>query len=271
MSTPRTTSISRRAAVVGLVAAGLSVRHGASAGAFSPGTPSSDTGLTDRVLVDVTVPADAFVNPIPGGDRLSLFFTHSIIPPNTTSTWETTLRAEHPGPEIEYILEGSVSLTSEGSAQITRAEGDGTSEEAPAGTPIELGSGDVVIHRVEHQSTWVSGDAPVGVLAGFAVATSVAGEYNPDEWEDTTHTYKDNAGPVPTGPSRLRIRRVEMEPDAAVAFAAGTLKVFLIHGGGSGNLGEGSDGSVSLIGATEPAIVYFFSIEPAPDSATPAA
>jgi hypothetical protein len=264
------TPVSRRAALIGLVSASVITARSARAGAITSGTPSPEAKATDEILVEITVPAEAFVNPKPGGDQLSFYFQQITTPANTTGTWETDARADYPGIEVEYLLEGTITVTAEGPVQVLRAEGDGTPEDAPAGTAIELGPGEAVVHRLEQPSVWTSGDAPVALLAGFAVANAVVSEFIPEEWESVSHTFADGEGPVPTGPTVVRLRQIVLEPDASVAFAPDILKVFMLAGGSAGFLGEGSDGSLTLKGATEATTLYVFSLQPAEDAATPA-
>jgi len=54
-----------------------------------------------------------------------------------------------------------------------------------------------------------------------------------------------------------------------VSFGPDVHKASILEAGKAGFLGEGSDGSLSLHGATETTAIYIFSIEPAPSDATP--
>ena len=186
-----------------------------------------------------------------------------IIPPGTTTTWDSNVRDEFPGPEIEYVLTGSVTIRAEGQVQVIRAGENGEPKNLAAGAEVVLGPGDTLIHRLEHKLTWTTGEAPVELIVGIAIANTSISAFVPDGSESPEHKGAANVGPIPTEPSVLRIRRIVMKPDGVVMLQPNVPRVSMIHGGGPGFLGEGSDGSISLKGAKETAIVYVFSIEPA--------
>ena len=139
---------------------------------YAPGTPEASNApsdspaadTSDQVLVDVAVPAELFANSQPDGDRLSFWFTQAVVPANTTDTWAANLRTGYPGVEMQYILDGTITVTIEGSVQVIRADSAGTTEQPIAGTDIVLGPAtplSIVSHQPSFWNDWkVTGQTP---------------------------------------------------------------------------------------------------------------
>jgi hypothetical protein len=235
---------------------------------LAPDTPEA-ADPTDQVLVEALLTADFFANSQPDGDALSFWLAKSVVPANTTDPWEATLREGYPGLELQFVLDGSISVTAADPVKVIRSGSDGTAEEIEAGTAITLDMGDALIHRTDQSSVWTTGDAPATLLSATVVANDFLTAYSAKSWQNLALAYIDDAGPLPTGLTRIQLRSVVLEPESSISFGDEVRKLFFMEPGKSGFLGESSDGSLSLRGVNEPRTVYLLTIEPATTEGTP--
>ena len=235
---------------------------------FAPASPSPETESTDKLLVEITAPAGTFMSPAQSDNRLTIAVNVTSIPAASSGTWLPSILTEASGEELNSVVSGTLTVTPDGPVQVVRASSSGKVEDMAAGSAIELGPGDTLVHPIEMQATWKTGDAPVMLVSGYAVPEPnlvgvSAAEWTVLDWELT------DISPIPTGPTLLQMRRVEVAPDADVAPEPETSMVALIEPGSFGFIGSNSDGSITLKGVTEPTVVYIFSVGPGQDAATP--
>jgi hypothetical protein len=226
----------------------------------APATPSPSRPVEE--LLDLPIPDEM----IPRVDTLGSGLGHETIPPGTTATWDL------PVLHVEYVISGTFTVRSTGPMQIVRAGGGGAPESVRSGTEITLEPGDAMIAPRETTSDYTNpGPAPAELLT-WSMHEDVSGTTGipPDEW--VSHDVDVSAQPpLPPGPGRLRLRRIELAPKEELAPPPGTLQFGVtLPDNAAGTPTAGSiERRVSRTGATirnfgsEPTTVYVFTLEPA--------
>ena len=217
---------------------------------------------SEETLVELSFPPEAFGSPNPGNNQLSLDLQYVTIAANVTGIWDMEFRPDYQGQAIEYVLEGTVTVTSNEPVQVIRDGNDSEPETPPIGSEVVLGPGDALVHRFEHNSIWITGAHQARLVSASVVANSGSEHTRPDQWTVPAYTSKDYTGLAPKEQSMLRLRRVTMQPDTVTSIEPGDMKLLLIQADLPGFMGEGSDGSLTLMGASGPTIVFEFSVEP---------
>ncbi len=189
------------------------------AGYSQAGSPAP-TGVTEDLLLDIVLPAEAFP---PGGPiGIGTGIVRNTIPPGTRSTWEPTCC---PGPYVEYVIAGEYRVRAE--AVLSLIHAGGTAEEVPAGTEVVLRPGDALISRnetvVEAANT---GTETVELLTWVLVEDLKAtyGGHVLPSWGNVDPDVQTLISPM-EGPARLRLQRIELAAGAGVPpVASGSLQ-----------------------------------------------
>jgi len=177
----------------------------------SPATPDplAPSGVTAVMLVEATLPAEALPRGVTGC-ALDL----SDIPPESDSTWNVFQNVN-----LRYVLSGEITVRSNSAAQVLRAGSDGTWEAVSEGTAVTLEPGDAVLFLNMTTATFSnSGLIPVETL-GWQVVVGGSGGPNPSppEWRGKNNVLCPAGGiALPGTPGVLRLRQVELAPDATL-------------------------------------------------------
>jgi hypothetical protein len=228
------------------------------------GTPETSV---DRTLVAFPLPADVF----PDGGMSTVGVRHFTIPANTESSWSGTSGELSPGMWGDYVLAGTLTMTSEQPVEIIRGAGSGNLETVPAGTPITLAASDTVIHRTQHGKSWRAGPEPVEIISWFAIGVRWATYPQPNGWEETGFDFHNSR--ILPGSNTVRLAQRELELDEVVpAPLKGGLQFGVMVPGGDAFLRVRSDMSIRTGGTEDPVTVYILTIERAESGeATPVA
>ena len=236
--------------------------------AYAPeATPTPEP--TDELLLEITLPAEA----LPRGEHFSSGFAHYSIPPGARGTWTPNCCT---GPMVEYVLSGAYTVRAEAVIDIVRA--GGVVEEVPAGTEVALGPGDALLSRVETVVEAANtGEMPVELLSWVLVedpTNAFNGHLLPGWWENDIDVRDVRDQPpgvsVPAGSAAVRLRRVELAPDAVIPAppSGGTSFAVILRENAAGTptravlIGPQSDGTIRSLGQVA-ATVYVLTLEPA--------
>ena len=131
--------------------------------AFStPASPPAGT-MAEETLVEITLPADTVPATIYSGQN------HYTIPPGSSGRWEPSSFSATccTGPRLNYVLEGTYTVRSEGPVQVLRSDAERW-EDIPAGTEIVLEPGDALLSWMDDSFDAVNASsAPVELLDGI--------------------------------------------------------------------------------------------------------
>jgi acetyl esterase/lipase len=227
--------------------------------AGTPATPTEDE-LTVEMLLSTTFPADS----IPGEDEPALAIWHATIAAGSEVAVPASLVACCPGPKIEQVLSGEVTIRVEGPLRVIRAGGDGTPGPAEAvaqGTEVVLRPGDTAITDFAAAITYTNrGAVPVRLVAGGLFAASP-----PDPPLGYTVDAFDNlalSSALPPGPLAARLLRATLLPQGTFPAAPPGGVQVVTTGSGAGTMGGYSDGSAINLGR-DPVEVYALTLAPA--------
>jgi len=224
----------------------------------APGAPSpttSDNGL----LLEIPVPSDVPVPEAIGNAGMGYY----TMAPATTTSWAGNDRGSYAGIWVDYVVTGTLSITSADAVDVIRA-GGGTSETMEAGTEITLAPGDTVIRRYDGGVEWVNlGSTEVGLVELSMWTGKILGPYfYPPEWHEVQL-----AGPLrsqlPDGAYLLRVAVMELEPNEVlpsppapgVQFGITTLPTL------EGYLAESSNGKLTVRSASDTITAYTCTVE----------
>jgi hypothetical protein len=219
----------------------------------APTTPSP-TGSADQTLVAITLPADV----VPTGIKASTLLARDTIPANSVTTrasWECC-----PGSKLYLILDGSVSLESDGLIQVIHPDRGGAMDDVEPGTAADLGPGDAAVVRNEDSQTWTTGAAEVDIITAVLVGGSVPGSEDPAEWVGQSYQGADGTLDLPGGPYLLSVRRAVVDADAHFAMPEGGVNQLGIIGNGQGFVGSGSDGTLNVTGTSGQTTVFIMTL-----------
>jgi hypothetical protein len=225
---------------------------------FAPASPSPEAA-GEEILLEVTLPADV----VPAGMLGSMLLSRDTIPANSVTTrtsWECC-----PGAKIFLILDGSVSVTSDGTMQIFRHDRPGEIETMANGSEADLGPGDAVAMRNEASQTWTTGAGEVDIVTQTLIAGSVPGSHVPAEWVVNTYTSDANTIDLPGGPYRLSLRQVTVDADAEFPPPENGVNQLGILRDGQGVVGRDSDGTISVQGVRGPATIFILTLTTLPE------
>jgi hypothetical protein len=229
------------------------------------GTPATPAGPAASIetLVTTTFPAEA----MPTTSSPAFLIWYATIAPGTEVAIPAELVQCCPGPQIEHVLAGELTLRVQGPLQVVRATG-GTPLPAKAiasGTEVVLLAGDTAVYDFELPATYHNaGTDPVQLVAGGLFAGSPSAP--PADYAIATTKERYPAPSVPSGPVTVMLQRTTLAPEAVFpAPPSGSLQV-VMTGPELGTLGERSDGSAQNLGR-EPVVVYALALESAAASA----
>ena len=251
---------------VSMVHASLVAASGALAA--QDATPVAPTPAIETLLT-TTFPAEA----IPTTSSPSFLIWYATIAPDREVVIPRELVACCPGPQIEHVLAGELTLRVEGSLQVQRGAMGGTpmpAEDVPPGTEVVLRPGDTAVYSLELPVTYHNaGTEPVHLVAGGFFAGSPPAP--PADYAIPSLKERYPAPTLPPGPVTATLHRTTLAPEGVFpAPPSGAMQV-VMFGPGTGTLGERSDGSVENLGR-EPLVVYALILHPGtPDGGTPAA
>jgi hypothetical protein len=213
-----------------------------------------------ETLVTTTFPAEA----VPTASSPSFVIWYATIAPGTEVAIPSELVECCPGPQIEHVLAGELTLRVEASLQVVRAATGGTPVPAEAvapGTEVVLRPGDTAVYGLELPVTYHNaGSDPVHLVAGGFFAGSPPAP--PADYAIPTFKERYPAPTPPPGPLTMTLQRTTLAPEAVFpAPPSGSLQV-VMTGPELGTLGERSDGSVQNLGR-EPVVVYALALESA--------
>jgi hypothetical protein len=178
----------------------------------APGTPP-ETGLTDATLLDVVFPAEL----LPTEENRIMGFGYVYVDPGSAGNWFPSCCD---GPMFEFVLSGSLTITSQEAVQVLRA--DRTFEEIGPDVEIVLDPGDALITRnrigFEYANTettpvelleWLYLDDPIMYFAGHPLP----GWGGPGGLDVTSKP------PFFTDPVRVTLQRHVLDPEEMVGSA----------------------------------------------------
>jgi hypothetical protein len=233
---------------------------------YAPGTPAPDLDIGIKTLIEVTLPADV----VPADLRSSMHLALDTIPANTVTTRDAWSCC--PGTKPYLILDGNVSLGSDGLIQVIRHDTDGSIENVARGQTADLGPGDVAIVRNEDNQTWTAGAAEVDIVTAALVGGSVPGSTDPTEWINNDYALDDFTLDLPGGPYELRLEQTMLNGDATIPLPEQGVNQLAIVRDGAGGIGRNSDGSISVAGVNSPTTLLIVTLTTtAAGSGTPVA
>jgi len=223
-------------------------------------------GTAEEALVTITLPAAA----VPRGEGIGGGLNHDTLFPGTQSTWTSLPDACCPELRLEYVLEGTYTVRAEGTVQILRSGSGGAPETVPARTEVILGPGDALVSSTETAFDGANtGTTPTELLFWILTDANYPTGPIPAGWIAHNTDVQDQLA-VPAGPATLRLRRVELAPDATLPTPPGAL-LFAVMLPGTPQVGRLPDGSVINVNR-ETVEVYVVTLEPAgPGDGTPLA
>ncbi len=151
----------------------------------------------------------------------------------------------HPGPEMNVVESGTLTIEVDGEAILTRAGAAAGPEATPpaAGQAFEMGAGDqITFLEGTPFSLRNEGDEPVVLLSTVVLA---AGDPRPTGliWRDGTptpdalegvafHVLGDGAAPtMPGGPATVTLERVDLDAGEPIPAASGPVLLSVVNGG----------------------------------------
>jgi hypothetical protein len=217
-------------------------------GIFAAGSPSSGE-VQATTLLEVNLPADV----VPADDMGSMDLARSTIPANsvtTRSAWECC-----PGAKIYFILDGSVTLESDGPINVVLRADAGALEEIAGGESVDLGPGDAVAVRHERSLIWTTGAAEVNIVTMAMVSGLTFGSFDPAEWISHGSQIELESITLPGGPYILTLSQATIDADVTLPLPHCAINQLLIVQDGKAVVGKNSDGSISVAGIQAPATV----------------
>src|SRR4051794_12185715 len=180
--------------------------------AFS--TPASPPAgmIAEETLAEITLPAGAVPATIYSGQN------HYTIPPGSIGRWEPTSFSATccTGPRLNYVLEGTYTVRSEGPVQVLRSDAERW-EDVPAGTEIVLEPGDALLSWMNDSFDAVNASSdPVELLDGILFDGKMTTDPIPQERSGPpARKFHDQdimleQQPVPSEPVILRLQKTTL-------------------------------------------------------------
>lgn len=247
--------------------------------------PAPIAPLTATELFDASFPTGA----LPPWDAAWSAFDHDTLPPDNPADQalpELELLApgrsdaspprafRYPSLRLEYVLEGSYVVRADGPLQLARA-GSGTLADVPPGTEVVLSPGDATVAPPTTATEYANpGSTPAELLMWTAWAQDGLGGDLLPGWTIRDYEVLDGVA-LPTGPSRLRLRRVEVPPDGVIPAAPAGIQLSVsVPRNAAGErvspemLHTQGDGSVRNVGR-HALTAYVVTLEPVGGAAAP--
>jgi len=225
-------------------------------GLLNTPTPTGDVG-DELLLYEIKLPENA----LPNWDRVTVSLTHFTVRPGTETEWKASSGACCPGPKIKFILEGSLTVVSEGPAQLIRT--GASVETIPAGTEMMLGPGDTLITRNEIGDIWANaGPEAVELLSTPVLSGFSPGPPVPPGWLGPQESDLREGISLPAGAYTLRLRRVTLRTDVVLAPPPGGRQLAIILGDAAIVLTRTADDTVTARGEPDgSAVAYVLTVD----------
>ena len=241
------------------------------AGIAAVSTPATPTAATtgEETVLEIAVPAGAVPAKIYSGQN------HYTIPPGSSGRWEPTRFSATccTGPRLNYVLEGTYTLRSEGPVQVRRSDAERW-EDVPAGTEIVLEPGDALLSWMNDSFDAVNASSdPVELLDGILFDGEMTTDPIPQEpsgrpaWSFHDQDIMLTQQPVPSEPVILRLQKTTLPKGGVLPRPPGAilqLAVSLDAGDvvTTENPHNPNPFELRNVGG-EPATIYVLSLEPA--------
>jgi hypothetical protein len=223
-------------------------------------TPAASEA-TREPLVVTTVPAEA----LPPGPTAPFELWYATIEPGIQVTVPAEMYACCPGPLIEHVLAGELSLRVDGPLRVARAGTDATPgpvEDVPPGTEVVLRPGDSAVSANELPKVYANRGAElVHLVAGALVALVGAGTAGPPGGYEV-YDFEELEASLPPGPATLVLERVTLAPEAVLPGPPSVIQRLVITGPDADFLAVQRDGSVRNLNQDE-VVAYALSLLPA--------
>ena len=177
----------------------------------TPATPTAAT-TAEETLLEIALPAGAVPATIYSGQN------HYTIPPGSRGRWEPTSFSATccTGPRLNYVLEGTYTVRSEGPVQVLRNDTERW-EDVPAGTEIVLEPGDALLSWMNDSFDAVNASSdPVELLDGILFDGGMTTDPIPQKssggpaWSFHDQDIMLTQQPVPSEPVILRLQKTTL-------------------------------------------------------------
>lgn len=172
--------------------------------------PTATPQATPEDLLYITIPPEL----LPQGARITSEFSYLTMPAGSKGRWQGLARVDWRGLRMHYVIDGSLVIRADDAAWVWQAGAQGTPEEAPAGTEVELGPGDTWMARNEtayeiRNTTGAPTQFLSWILANIADPNNAYIYLEPGPW---TIDFTDPLPPGIVAPAAatLRIRQLEL-------------------------------------------------------------
>jgi hypothetical protein len=222
-----------------------------------------------ETLMTTTFPAAG----LPTTTNPAFILWHATIAPETEVIIPAELVACCPGPQLEHVLAGELTLRVEGPLQVLRSTSAGTPvpvEEVAPGTDVVLRPGDTAVYALELPATYHNaGTEPVDLMAGGLFAGTPLTP--PAAYAIDAVKSRDLSSRLPPGPLTVTLQRTTLAPEAVFpAPPSGALQLVMTVPE-FGAVAEQSDSSARNLSQV-PLVLYALILRPpASAGATPAA
>jgi hypothetical protein len=215
---------------------------------------------TVEPLFATTVPAEA----LPTGENRILNIWQETIHPGVTATFPAERLACCPGPLVDHVLVGELTVRVEGPLRVARAGSAATPgpvEEVAPGTEVVLRAGDTALYDQALPVEYANhGAEPVQLVGGGLFIGR--GVVRPSGLIVNNHDVLRPLPPLPAGPVTFVLERVTLPPSATLPGPpTGVLRI-VTSGPKVAYLPKASDGSVTNV-VQEPVIAYVLTLLPA--------
>jgi hypothetical protein len=178
----------------------------------TPGATPADAAPAIETLLTTTFPAEA----LPTTSSAAFLIWYATIAPETEVTIPPELVACCPGPQIEHVQDGELTLRVEGPLQVLRGSTDGTPgpvEKVTPDTEVVLHAGDTAVYGLELPVTYRNaGTDLVQLVAGGIFAGSPPAP--PADYAIPSFEEQYPAPPLPPGPLAVTLQRMTLAPEA---------------------------------------------------------
>jgi hypothetical protein len=222
-----------------------------------------------EMLMTTTFPAAR----LPTTTHPAFILWHATIAPESEVAIPVELVECCPGPQLEHVLAGELTLRVEGPLQVLRATTGGTPAPSGAvapGTAVVLRPGDTAIYNLELPATYHNaGTEPVHLVAGGLFAGTPPTP--PAEYAIDAVKSRDLTSSLPLGPLTVTLQRTTLAPEAVFPAPPSKSMQLVMTVPELGTVAQRSDGSAQNLGQV-PLVLYALILHPtASEDATPAA
>ena len=225
---------------------------------MAPATPGPEEAVRE-LLVETTVPAEA----LPTGENRFLNIWQETIDPGVTATFPAERLACCPGPLLDHVLVGELTVRVEGPLRVARAgtaATPGPVEEVAPGTDVVLRAGDTALYDQALPVEYANhGAEPVQLIGGgLFIGRAVV---RPPGLILNNFNILRPLPPLPAGPVTFVLERVTLPPSATLPGPpTGVLRI-VTSGPKVAYLPKAADGSVTNL-VREPVEAYALTLLP---------